>query len=747
MANLLKSLATFAKRDYTNFDMGNHVPCSMSLGSLNRIYGQTVLAGDTWKTSHNVNVKVAPLVVPAFTRINGLINTFYCSYSSVWKYWNNFIADMPDDAFLNTSLKTFYNGAYVEPCVSFLYIAMICKVAYGHFFCDAVSSGTSVDNSGFTTPLYDSLPSTVITWKYNTGYRQVDFEDMYDTGNFSLVNTISGISESGKNIFQTVFGCKFSMSLSSDVITDAVAKKYGFYDSRSMLVYCCQQVCKNLVNFGVPCELIAASDLSNYSNVFMNVLPVFCQSFIWQNYFRNIQLQGTELNYRCTNGHIFTPSAFFLSSHTYTMAGVTRTGWRIELNCLPPNLSVGNLGTGSTGSPLFFDINSVQKVMAVLTGYGLKETIKSQFSTSTDINSIVLPDYYNGLLQLKYRNFSGDYFSSAAVDPMSGADRVEVPNTIDELRTASKIEEFLERKAWSRDFYNFMTHEYGAEPESAKYDKPLLLGTQRVPIMISEQLQTSASTDDSPLGSRAGVAEGYGNQYTSDHYFNEHGQIISYLSFIVDAEFCQGLPHQLFHHGSYLDYPHPDFANLGPEQILSYELYFSKQTFSSDAESTAGTLEVNGLNQPAVIGGTLPNTVYNRASAGVNPNDIQVVRGTLASADFNEISVKSPNSVAGSYSGDTFGYIPRYSKWKMVLDEVHGEFRDSLDVWHTFRLFHTIPKLSHDFISYQNVVFQNELNRIFAVEDDLLADKFYCNVFNNCSVRRWLPYHVNTTLN
>ena len=67
--------------------------------------------------------------------------------------------------------------------------------------------------------------------------------------------------------------------------------------------------------------------------------------------------------------------------------------------------------------------------------------------------------------------------------------------------------------ASARDFYNFMKHLFGTNPESTRYQKPLLLGTQVVPIQIGEQLQTS-ETNTTPLGERAGIADGYGNSGT-----------------------------------------------------------------------------------------------------------------------------------------------------------------------------------------------------------------------------------------
>ena len=84
--NIFESIATFAKKDFTNFGMSNNWLGSVNgFGELTNIYNSIVIASDTWKMSHNVLVKLPPLIAPAFTRIKAVINSFYVSYASVWK--------------------------------------------------------------------------------------------------------------------------------------------------------------------------------------------------------------------------------------------------------------------------------------------------------------------------------------------------------------------------------------------------------------------------------------------------------------------------------------------------------------------------------------------------------------------------------------------------------------------------------------------------------------------------------------
>ena len=131
--NIFKAISDYQKVQFSTFDMGNNYIGSINdFGSLNAIYATTVLPGDRWKLGHNVMVKLPPLVSPAFTRIKGIVNSFFVKYSSVWKYWNSFISDRPEDTFLSRQGTDAYRGKFVEPRIPMLYIAMICKIAKGY---------------------------------------------------------------------------------------------------------------------------------------------------------------------------------------------------------------------------------------------------------------------------------------------------------------------------------------------------------------------------------------------------------------------------------------------------------------------------------------------------------------------------------------------------------------------------------------------------------------------------------------
>ncbi len=80
---------------------------------------------------------------------------------------------------------------------------------------------------------------------------------------------------------------------------------------------------------------------------------------------------------------------------------------------------------------------------------------------------------------------------------------------------------------------------------------------------------------------------------------------------------------------------------------------------------------------------------------------------------------------------DTFAYTPRYAEYKYIPSSVHGEMRDSLDIWHMGRKFENPPQLNQDFIE------STPTNRIFAVTD---SEKLYAHVFHRIKASRRMPF-------
>lgn len=255
-------------------------------------------------------------------------------------------------------------------------------------------------------------------------------------------------------------------------------------------------------------------------------------------------------------------------------------------------------------------------------------------------------------------------------------------------------------------------------------------------------MQTSESTSSSPLGERAGTAEGYSSSATVYETFKEYGYLVSYLSFIIPSQYMEGMPHEFMHHLQF-DYPWPDFANLGAEMIPMSEIYYGEPYDYHLDNSLTQSIEKQSSSSVTVEDSrTVSSLDYHNSTDdglsispedGDNPHSMRMI----------------PDHVLGNFdfvARSPFGYTPRYSKWKFKMDVVAGQMRDSMDYWHTFRQFMNLPHIGNSFVSYMFAGFTSDINRIFAVENDN-ADKFYVSIFNNGSCRRCLPLVPSISLN
>lgn len=90
---------------------------------------------------------------------------------------------------------------------------------------------------------------------------------------------------------------------------------------------------------------------------------------------------------------------------------------------------------------------------------------------------------------------------------------------------------------------------------------------------------------------------------------------------------------------------------------------------------------------------------------------------------------------------ETFGYTPRYAEYKFSFNEIHGEFKDSLDTWHMARRFDAKPTLSKEFIEINE--YADGLNRVFAVpgQESQPVEHFYCFIKHNIKALRPMPVY------
>ena len=147
--------------------------------------------------------------------------------------------------------------------------------------------------------------------------------------------------------------------------------------------------------------------------------------------------------------------------------------------------------------------------------------------------------------------------------------------TINQLRQAFQVQKYYEELARGGSRYREMIYSlFHTKISDKTVQIPEYLGGTRIAINMSQVIQTSGTTTESPQGNTAAVSVTpyNGNMFTKS--FEEHGFVIGVCCIRHDHTYQQGLE-RMWSRKTNLDFYYPVFANLGEQAILKKELYLT----------------------------------------------------------------------------------------------------------------------------------------------------------------------------
>ena len=155
-----------------------------------------------------------------------------------------------------------------------------------------------------------------------------------------------------------------------------------------------------------------------------------------------------------------------------------------------------------------------------------------------------------------------------------GADLSSVnATTINQLRQAFQIQKLLEKDARGGTRYREVLREhFGVISPDSRMQIPEYLGGYRLPINVSQVIQTSSTDNTSPLGNTAALSVTTMNKPMFTKSFTEHGFIMGLAVVRTDQTYQQGIERMWSRTGRY-DYYWPVLANIGEQAILNKEIY------------------------------------------------------------------------------------------------------------------------------------------------------------------------------
>jgi len=158
------------------------------------------------------------------------------------------------------------------------------------------------------------------------------------------------------------------------------------------------------------------------------------------------------------------------------------------------------------------------------------------------------------------------------------------PTTINDLRRAFRLQEWLEKNArgGTRYIESILTH-FGVKSSDKRLQRPEYITGVKSPVIISEIVNTTGQTEGLPQGNMAGHGISVSSGRSGSYYCEEHGYIIGIMSVMPKTAYQQGIP-KTFLKNDTLDYYWPSFAHIGEQPVVNSELY----AYTATGEDTFG---------------------------------------------------------------------------------------------------------------------------------------------------------------
>lgn len=304
-------------------------------------------------------------------------------------------------------------------------------------------------------------------------------------------------------------------------------------------------------------------------------------------------------------------------------------------------------------------------------------TTGAKFGTTAELT---FPDGVS-IFSTRQRTYMRDYFTSAVYNPQQGGastlkfsvdlDAGEGQFTVNSLRMANSLQKFLETNNLSGDYADMSRNRWGVRPIDADFEEPHYLGRVVIPVYQHTLYQNSQVQED--LG--------------SDNTFVNRG-------------------------------------TLGAPGAVSK---------ASGEGSICDNFNVSCWSYLMCLASIYPHANYNY---GVNRELTMTKLGDFPAPELQSVGMEEIRNyeLSGSITDgtstrfmDTFGYIPRYSRFKYIDDHSSGELRPgkSLEHFQLQRSFSGVPQLSTDFVT----IAQNALDGVLSVNTSTMNLTCWWEIF------------------
>lgn len=182
-----------------------------------------------------------------------------------------------------------------------------------------------------------------------------------------------------------------------------------------------------------------------------------------------------------------------------------------------------------------------------------------------------------------------DYISNVYPANLQADLRSATASTVSQLRQAFAVQRLYERDARGGTRYTeILKSHFGVSSPDGRLQRSEYLGGRRVPINISQVVQTSSTDSVSPQGNTAGYSLTGDVSSIFTKSFTEHGYLFAFVCVRNENTYQQGVE-KLWSRKRRFDFYWPALANISEQPIFNKEIY---------AQGTSEDDEVFGYQEP-----------------------------------------------------------------------------------------------------------------------------------------------------
>lgn len=308
--------------------------------------------------------------------------------------------------------------------------------------------------------------------------------------------------------------------------------------------------------------------LPTVANVPFNILPFRAYWLIWNEWFRDENLQDSAPVSKADSGVAWSESKQVNGFNWYECAP---RGKRYDFftSCLPwPQKGPGvEIPIGSTATIPLQDFSATFPsvgIHAYTDGYSYDyKSPVANLSLSGNGNADVSRAFNAGNV-----TYTGQLAKVLNVDLSSAT-----AATINSLRQAFQLQRYYEKDArgGTRYIEKIKSH-FGVTSPDARLQRPEYLGGHSDRININPVVQTSSTDSTSPQGNLSAFGVSGARYHGFSKSFVEHGYIIGLANVRADLTYQQGI-NKMWSRKTVLDFYWPSFAHLGEQAVLNKEIY------------------------------------------------------------------------------------------------------------------------------------------------------------------------------